>query len=611
MALEQLSDVVQRCEALPDDSYTSDDHDVFTIAGRTCIEEGNSPQVLSIVLDDKNQNIVRSMGWNLLPPLIRVLLKKEDKHLPQCLAIFNHLLETCRPKELLIGLLEQLEHDDPDGIAERLRLLLNPLQKVLLRLGSRKASSLGMTLSSVLDQLAKLPIPNTKEQEEHDVFSLCRCCTDLIQFVRPFVQETRLNQSGDDQLENSHRTASGQDEGAEEELRTELLKFCMKTLSQPLLDVQIRDPETLPLSPLRSFASEILDILAAVGESLPCLVFHPLLKKKEVPGFLEEEVRYPKNSLASLAHLVFVHHLSADTFPSVFSPVFCLRSNMEHISILLSRTEDSRIQKGLELYEKSLVRVEDGSLPADLLEIKTFLTVPQNLVKVMTICPKHDLRTKGLKVFQLSIDKFNAEAKYRFFQYILRTSNHSGVEGYTIKNIKNQVDAALQPGNSNIWFEGVHLLPLLRKVFSLPDGPETDLLQYLDRVMESLNLLRYLVIRDKVTENQTGIWTELYKIEDTFMKPLRVGLNMSRAHYERELQDTMESKRKKTKEESVLSVSVGGERLPKMTSESQIQALHSALHTFDMIESVLVRIEELIEVKDGLESAGEPHPLRA
>lgn len=81
-----------------------------------------------------------------------------------------------------------------------------------------------------------------------------------------------------------------------------------------------------------------------------------------------------------------------------------------------------------ELYEKSLVRVEDGGLPTDLLEIKSFLTVPQvnrdifiqtsafilclspcdachsvtfyviqwfhcfqNLVKVMTICSRHDL----------------------------------------------------------------------------------------------------------------------------------------------------------------------------------------------------------------------------
>ncbi|CAJ1071878.1 glomulin%2C FKBP associated protein a isoform X1 [Xyrichtys novacula] len=598
MALEQLSDVVQKCQALPDDNYTTEDHDVFTIAGRTCIEEGHSAQVLSIVLDEKNQDIVRSMGWNLLPPLIQVLLKKEDKNLPQCLAILNHLLQTCRPKELLIGLLEQLEHDDPNTIAESIHLLLNPLQKVLLCLGSRKASSLGMTLSSVLDQVAKLPLPHTKEQEEDDVFLLCRCCTDLTDFVRPFVHEARLNTLNCN--ENTENMEGEPGKGKEDELQTELLKFCMKSLNHPLLEVQLRDPDTLAVSPLRNFATEILKSLGAIGESLPALVFQPLLKRKQVPGFLEEEVRYPKESLASLAHLVFVHHLTADTFPSVFSPVFILRSNMEHINLLLSKTDESRIQKGLELYEKSLVRVENNSLPADLLEIKTLLTVPQNLVKVMTMCPQHDLRTRGLKIFQLSIDKFDTEAKYNFLQYMLNVSHHSGVEGYIIKNIKNQIDHALQPGNSNIWFEGVHLLPLLRKVFSLPDGPETDLLQYLDRIMESLNLLRYLIIRDKVTENQTGIWTELYKIEDKFIKPLRVGVNMSRAHYERELHNTMEIKKNKVKENSVLSVSVGGEELPNMTSESQIEALHSALHTFDMIESVLVRVEELAEVKETL-----------
>lgn len=39
------------------------------------------------------------------------------------------VFQTCTPKELLIGLLEQLEHDDPDTIAESLHLLLGPLQK--------------------------------------------------------------------------------------------------------------------------------------------------------------------------------------------------------------------------------------------------------------------------------------------------------------------------------------------------------------------------------------------------------------------------------------------------------------------------------------------------
>lgn len=82
-----------------------------------------------------------------------------------------------------------------------------------------------MTLSSMLDQLAKLPTPNTKEQEEDDVFSLCRCCSDLIQFVRPFVHEARLNQSSENQMGNSLNTARRQDEGGEDELRTELLKL--------------------------------------------------------------------------------------------------------------------------------------------------------------------------------------------------------------------------------------------------------------------------------------------------------------------------------------------------------------------------------------------------
>ncbi|XP_056149423.1 glomulin, FKBP associated protein a [Lampris incognitus] len=597
MALEQLSDVVQKCQAVQDDSYTAEDYDVFTIAGRACIEEGNSAQVLSIVVDEKNKDLVRCMGWNLLPPLIQILLKKEDKNLSHCLAILQYLLEACSPKELLVGLLEQVEEVHLDTIEETFQLLLNPLQKVLLRLGSRKASSLGMVLSTLLEQVAKLPVPQTKE-----VSPLCRCCLLLMNFVRPFVHEAKQNLvCSKAEEESPHQIGKSGDRtlsDKEDELRTELLKFCMKSLFEPLLKVQLSEPDILPVSPLRTFATEILSTLTAIGESLPNLVFHPLSKRKEVPGFLEEEVRYPKHALASLAHLLFVHHLAMDNFPAVFSPVFVLRCNMEHVNLLLSRTEELWIQKGLELYEKSLLRTEDGSLSVYLLEIKVFISVPQNLVHVMTLCPELHLRRKGLKVLQLSIDKLDTEAKYKFFQCLFKVVNHSGVEGYIIKNIKNQIDFSLKPGNGNEWFEGVHLLPLLCQVFCLPDGPETDLLQYLDRVMESLNLLRYLLIRDKVTENQTGIWTELYKIEDKFLQPLRIGVNMSRAHYEMELKNTVENKKSKVKEESVLSVTVDNENLPNMTPESQMQALHSALHTFDMIESVLVRIEEITEGKD-------------
>ncbi|TST47741.1 Glomulin [Bagarius yarrelli] len=408
-----------------------------------------------------------------------------------------------------------------------------------------------MVLATVLSQVNKLPVPQSREQEEDDVFGLCRCCTALSRFIRPFVEEIREN--------IKERGLSRNDE-----LREEILKFCMKSLSEPLLDVQLQDADTLQTSPLRDFATEIL-----------C----------EVPGFLEEEVRYPKQSLASLAHLLFMHHISIDLFPAVLSPVFVLQCNMEYVNLLLSRTEESRLQKGLELYEKTLVQVEDSSLPCDLLELKSFLNVPQ--------------RTKGLSVFQLSIDKFNIEAKYKFFKCMLKTSQHPGVEGFIIKNIKNQINLALKPGNGNSWFLGKHLLPLLRQVLTLPQGPETDLLHNLDRIMESLNLLRYLLIKDKEWCNETGIWTELCTIEENYLKPLRTGLNMSRAHYEAELKSTKEKKSSSTADSRApaCTVSVGGETLPNMTPEMQLQVLQSALYMFDLIESVFARIEEIAEAK--------------
>ncbi|KAM9789535.1 glomulin, FKBP associated protein a [Neosynchiropus ocellatus] len=583
MSLEDLCNVVERCQALPEDGYTPDDYDLFVIAGRSCIEEGSSAQVLSIVLDDKNQDLVRSIGWTLFPALVEGLLKKEDKDLPNYLAIFNHLLQTCRPKELLIGLQEQLAVEDAKTKVERLLLLMRPLQKTLLRLDARRrASSLGLTLSSMMDHVAELPLPETKEQEEDDVFSLCRCCSELMEFVRPFVQEAARDNKSSDCV-------------YEQEVRTELQIFFMSALKRIVLEVRLRDPETLELSPLRNFASDILKHLSAIGVSLPGLVFLPLTRRKKLPDFLEEETRHPRDALASLAHLVYVHHMATDTFPCVFSPVYTLRVNLEHVCHLLSSTNNTRIQKGLDLHEKTLLRLDDNTLLVELLEIKTFLTLSQDLEKVMTYCPEQELRTKGLKVFQLTIDKFDHEAKYTFFKLVLKTSTHSGLQGYIIKNIKNQVDFALQPGNANSWFAGVHLLPLLRFLFILPDGPETDLLKFLDRVMESLNLLRYLVIRDKAADNKTGIWTDFSKIEESFLKPLRFGLNMSRAHYEKELSGTMVGSKVKAEK---ITLSVGDQALPQMNQDSQIQALHSALHVFDMMESVLVRIEELVETKE-------------
>uniref|UniRef100_A0A8C9F8I2 Glomulin, FKBP associated protein n=1 Tax=Pavo cristatus TaxID=9049 RepID=A0A8C9F8I2_PAVCR len=151
-------------------------------------------------------------------------------------------------------------------------------------------------------------------------------------------------------------------------------------------------------------------------------------------------------------------------------------------------------------------------------------------------------RKKSLSILQLFIDKFEAEGKYTLFRCLLKTSNHAGVEGYVIKNIKDQIHLSLTKAHNNVWFTGHHLISLLDLVLLLPEGAETDLLQNSDRIMASLNLLRYLVIKDCESDNQTGVWTALAKIEKNFLKPLHVGLNMSKAHYEAEIKNKKENR---------------------------------------------------------------------
>uniref|UniRef100_A0A8D0VWW9 Glomulin, FKBP associated protein n=1 Tax=Sus scrofa TaxID=9823 RepID=A0A8D0VWW9_PIG len=542
MAVEELQSIIKRCQILEEQDFKEEDFGLFQLAGQRCLDEGHIDQLFEIIQNEKNK--------------------------------------LCNPKELLLGLLELIEEPSGKQISPVILLLLRPLQTVIQKLRHNRAYSVGLALSTLWSQLSILPVPYTQGQMQADEYGLCQCCEALVEFTKPFVEEV----TGDE--ENSVEN---------EKLKDELLKFCFKSLKCPLLTAQfLEPPEQADTDPLRRFAAEIIGFLSAIGYPFPKVIFNHGRKKKtwDYLEFEEEEDKQLSDSMASLAYLVFVQGISIDQLPMVLSPSYLLQFNMGHIEVLLQRTEESVLSKGLDLLENSLLRTEDSSLLHQCLEIKSFLTVPQGLVKVMTLCPIETLRKKSLALLQLYINKLDSQGKYTLFRCLLNTSNHSGVEAFIIQNIKNQIDMSLK-GTPNKWFTGPQLVSLLHLVLFLPEGAETDLLQNSDRIMASLNLLRYLVIKDNENDNQTGLWTELEKIENNFLKPLHTGLNMSKAHYEAEIKNSQEVQKSK----DLCSVTVGGEEIPNMPPEMQLKVLHSALFTFDLIESVLARVEELIEIK--------------
>uniref|UniRef100_A0A8C3J1W3 Glomulin, FKBP associated protein n=1 Tax=Calidris pygmaea TaxID=425635 RepID=A0A8C3J1W3_9CHAR len=551
MAVDELQAIIQRCQVLEEADFKGEDFNLFQVAGQKCLEDGYAAQLLEVIQNEKNKVIIKNMGWNLICPLVRCILvyKQEDDKREHCLKILDQLSQLCNPKELFLGLLEQIEQTSGEQVCQTVMLLLQPLQTVLLKLQNKKAYSVGLSLAMIMNQLTPLPVPYTKQQIQEDKLGLCQCCNAVVDFAKPFVNEV---------VKNMEKSSEYNDM----ELKEELLKFCMKSLKYPLLTAQLEQLEGIEEHPFRRFATEIIDILWNIRELIPLVVLGHKGKSPhwENEEFADIERKNSADSLACLSYLVFVQHFGIDCFPMVLVSYVCAKC-WQLFWFFFPHLQD--------LFESCLLKMEDNSLLHQYLEFRDFINVPQVLVKVMTLCPMEHLRKKSLNILQLFIDKFEAEGKYTLFRYAC----------------------------DNIWFTGHHLISLLDLVLLLPEGAETDLLQNSDRIMASLNLLRYLVIKDCESDNQTGVWTMLAKIEQNFLKPLHVGLNMSKAHYEAEIKNKKENKREAQSSKTICSVTVSGEKMPAMTTEMQLQVLHSALFTFDLIESVLARVEELIEVK--------------
>lgn len=267
MAVEELQSIIKRCQILEEHDFKEEDFGLFQLAGQRCIEDGHVDQLLEIIQDEKNKTVIKSMGWNLVGPVVRCLLRNgEEDERKDCFLVFDLLVKLCNPKELLLGLLELIEEPSGKQISQTILLLLQPLQTVIQKLPN-KVYSVGLALSTLWSQLSLLPVPCSKEQIETDEYGLCQCCKALTEFMRPFVEEATDNKES---KEN-------------EKLKDELLKFCFKCLKCPLLTAQfLEQSEEGGDDPFWIFAYEIIEFLSQIGHPVPQIILNHGRKKKDM-----------------------------------------------------------------------------------------------------------------------------------------------------------------------------------------------------------------------------------------------------------------------------------------------------------------------------------------
>uniref|UniRef100_UPI00358ED2C3 glomulin isoform X2 n=1 Tax=Myxine glutinosa TaxID=7769 RepID=UPI00358ED2C3 len=582
-----LTAVLQKCVRLPEEEISPEDGDAFVKAVKCCLQHGDSHCVCRAVQDECNEGLLQCAGWNLLAPLVELMTEgiSIDSGIE---AILNRIIQVCSPKELVFGFFEALACSKMNCICSVIVQLLPYMMKVLHKLDVSKGYSVGLLLSSIMTQLDSVPVPYMPSQRREDPHGLHACLSTLIPALGPLVHEATVNAATapasvhqrDGSFQASVKHATGN-------LRRELLKFCERCLGFLLLT---------SLEPLQEGESEKFPLLEPARVLLESVEVGSVLGNEEIVGPQEEGTfhfgdktlsSWSTSSLACLTYLMVVHDLVMDKFPAVYSHLYVLRTNAPFIAEMLQRSEEAIVMKGLCLLEVCLHRLELESLTMESFDIAQLMGLSQDLIKLMISCPLEAPRKKGLEVFQLFIDRLNEEGKHILFRYVLHKFTHGGVAGYIIQNINKQADVTLRGPEREGWFCGRRLLLLLKPVLWLAEGAETDLLEHSDRIMAALNHLRFLLIRDNLSENKSGIWKEIHKIENNFLRPIRMALKLSRAHYEAQLNSA-------TRPDRVRCSAIGSRPL-KIPVEQEVQVLQSALNLFDLLESMLARVEEIIE----------------
>lgn len=256
--------------------------------------------------------------------------------------------------------------------------------------------------------------------------------------------------------------------------------------------------------------------------------------------------------------------------------------------------------KGLNFLDHLLMRLTRRSLTLQLLELNIFFELFNVLVNVMIYSNSNKERKKALNLFQNYIEMFDIQARYSIILYLYQTNEHSGLLSLTTGIFKTSIIECLQAKPPMPYFLGSNLGTLIKLACKLHHGSASDLVELCDEIITSLNLLRFLFIRDK--QNQTGIWNLVNKLHNEYLLPLREGIDLSRAHWKVKIKDLEEQKKMHKITENIeleksyaeITLTVGGEKLPAMPVPEKITFCYQALNGLDVMESILIRVNECI-----------------
>lgn len=552
----------------------------FLTTIRTSLQEGQVERIYSILQDGIFLDDVENNSWELISCICQYLKSEVKNSNPKlfecCINLINICVEKLAPEDSLLQFSKEIEETEDDITFVT---LLRCLGKAILQIPKKRQSYLAWCFNVIEGFLYKLPIPKHFELEKDELMlmeadvEVARIThllnDDVVPFYEIFVQQLVQEESG------------------LEEKRLIVLKFLIQLLGKPFAHL---DMEAGGKTKSRSRR-----IAERICENILKLLKDPIILIDMYPGNENDAVCKPNDlSHAVMLYLFFGEQILLEKIPKVYNPIYIFQTYLRLIPILLDNGHQFLVTKGLKLAEAFIENLNKFELDYQLLDSDSHSKFCKQLSLVIIYNSSERNRKLSLKILREYLDRFETRGRYLLVYNLVQVVNHAGLIGFIISYYKDMLNDALNRNDMNSYLCGPKLLRILQLFCHLHKAEESDLIELADQIIASLNLLRYLAIRDK--KNVTNVWDHFPELERTFFEPLKKGLMLSRAHYELKLKELKNETSNGDKKENATNVSVvvAGEKLPDMPLIEKIKMLKSALTAFDVMESVLGRLIELI-----------------
>lgn len=562
----------------------------------TLLDKGKYKEALNVPNDEKYANSFKDNCWDLIPVVIGKI--RDDTLIIQpslhgaCEELLSTIVLKSAPEEALLEFIEQIEVAKNDA---QFSIILNPLQHLLKKLSVKRGRSLEWCLNSISTYIETIPIPDHRLEGKERLLMDCdpnirrisRVYSTLPPFYAYFIKE----------LKNTDNVNTKQI----------ITAFLISLLGKPLIYIDM-DPESNAQSELRQCCNTIIEDICTLEKDVLKFLTNLEICKRETQNtkardsINNEEDMSPYDNrekinmttLSGLVYAVFSGHFQIPdiALPQVYNTEYLIHTAMLSSLHLLSFTEYGPLAKGISLFGALLKRLQNNTSYV-LLSASVHFELCKILVNVAIYSGFESIRKSAVNLIGIHVNKFDYKGRCVLIKYLLDIANHSGMIGYAITLYKNSIDQAFKDSVLPECFTGAQLMNMLKKICNLPHGAESDLVELADQIITSLNFLRYLAIKD--TENRTGIRNSFATIETDYLDKLRTGLNMSKAHYEVKLKDIQEGNMHHEGSTEV-SINVGGNVLDNLPTENKKEIIHSALNAFHLIEGLIARLTECINL---------------